>query len=64
MADEYTHEPATTTLLPTAQALGRFKRELEAEGFSGDIVNDLVDIAARELIPVAGLVVKEVGRDG
>lgn len=34
----------------TARALGKFRRELEAEGFRPDVVNELGYIMARSLI--------------
>jgi hypothetical protein len=58
MADE--DEYATS-----AQILGRFRRELIAEGFDADTVQYLVQHVGRELIIENGLSVKkEVSCDG
>jgi hypothetical protein len=48
----------------TAQWLGAFKKELDAEGLDPDTVKYLVQVAGREQIERDGICVKEVGRDG
>lgn len=48
----------------TAQWIGAFQRELEAERIAPENVTYLVQVAGRELIQSEGLCVKEVGRDG
>ncbi|GAB2718148.1 hypothetical protein [Streptomyces bullii] len=48
----------------TAEWIGAFQRELEAEGIEPDNVTYMVQVAGRELIQSEGLYVKEVGRDG
>lgn len=51
--------PDTDTSTPTTTAamLGEFRRQLLAEGFDLDVVNEIVKSAAAEILPF-GLVLK------
>jgi hypothetical protein len=65
MAEASGGQPLT---MPTAEALGRFHKELLAAGIQdGETVRYLVQAAGRQLLEDQGLGIKtneEVGRDG
>lgn len=50
----------TPPRITTAEALGRFRTELAAQGITGNLADDLVRDASAQLISESGLGVKDV----
>lgn len=49
--------------MTTAQVLGKYWEELEAEGFNGAIIDQMVRDASREIIAAEGLTLAELEDD-